>query len=196
MEQLLLNIHLPRKKSLDNFIVGKNNELIEAIQNFVKSTDQLFIFIWGNEGSGKSHLASAVEDYGIKTIEDIETYDDVEQIKIFNLYNYHKETKQKLFITGANSPNHMGLRDDLASRLSWGLVYQIKNLTDKEKILALEAYAFEKNMKLSHQVINFCMKNLRRDLHTLIASLDALDEWSLKNKRLITIPLLKELLKL
>ena len=65
MEQLLLNIHLPRKKSLDNFIVGKNNESIEAIQNFVKSTDQLFIFIWGNEGSGKSHLASAVEDYGI-----------------------------------------------------------------------------------------------------------------------------------
>ena len=123
MEQLLLNIHLPRKKSLDNFIVGKNNESIEAIQNFVKSTDQLFIFIWGNEGSGKSHLASAVEDYGIKTIEDIETYDDVEQIKIFNLYNYHKETKQKLFITGANSHNHMGLRDDLASRLSWGLVY-------------------------------------------------------------------------
>jgi len=43
MEQLLLNIHLPRKKSLDNFIVGKNNESIEAIQNFVKSTDQLFI---------------------------------------------------------------------------------------------------------------------------------------------------------
>ena len=196
MEQLLLNIYLPRKKSLDNFIVGKNNESIEAIQNFVKSTDQLFIFIWGNEGSGKSHLASAVEDYGIKTIEDIETYDDVEQIKIFNLYNYHKETKQKLFITGANSPNHMGLRDDLASRLGWGLVYQIKNLTDKEKFLALEAYAYEKNMKLSHQVINFCMKNLRRDLHTLIASLDALDEWSLKNKRLITIPLLKELLKL
>ena len=196
MEQLLLNIHLPRKKNLDNFIVGKNNESIEAIQNFVKSTDQLFIFIWGNEGSGKSHLASAVEDYGIKTIEDIETYDDDEQIKIFNLYNYHKETKRKLFITGANSTKHMGLRDDLASRLSWGLVYQIKNLTDKEKILALEAYAYEKNMKLSHQVINFCMRNLRRDLHTLIASLDALDEWSLKNKRLITIPLLKELLKL
>ena len=27
----------------------------------------------------------------------------------------------------------MGLREDLASRLSWGLVFQIKALTDDEK---------------------------------------------------------------
>ena len=38
------------------------------------------------------------------------------------------------------------------------------------------------------------MKNLKRDLHSLIATLDALDEWSLKTKKPITIPLLKNLI--
>ena len=38
------------------------------------------------------------------------------------------------------------------------------------------------------------MANLNRDLHYLIATIDALDEWSLKTKRPITIPLLKQLL--
>jgi DnaA family protein len=38
------------------------------------------------------------------------------------------------------------------------------------------------------------MRYLKRDLHYLIATLDALDNWSLKTKKLITIPLLKKLL--
>lgn len=196
MEQLLLNIHVDRDKTIDNFIVGKNDECIDAIKNFISSNDHLFIFIWGNKGSGKSHLASAVKNHGIKVIEDIETFTETEQIHVFNLYNHQKEKKQKLLITGANPPNYMGLRKDLASRLSWGLVYEIKNLTDNEKVLAIEAYAAEKNIKLSGQVINYCMQHLRRDLHNLIATLDALDDWSLKNKRPITVPLLKELLNL
>lgn len=196
MEQLLLNIHPTREKSLDNFIIGKNKECLESIKNFIRLDNQLFIYLWGNHGSGKSHLASAVKKNGIKIIENIETYNDNEQIKIFDLYNYHKETNQKMLITGANSPNNMGLRKDLASRLSWGLVYQVKNLTDNEKVLAIEAYAKDKNMKLENHIIKYCMKNLRRDLHTLIATIEALDEWSLKNKRALTIPLLKELLSL
>jgi DnaA family protein len=32
----------------------------------------------------------------------------------------------------------MGLRDDLATRLAWGLVYQLHALNDAEKSLALQ----------------------------------------------------------
>jgi DnaA-homolog protein len=38
------------------------------------------------------------------------------------------------------------------------------------------------------------MRHLKRDLPSLIATLDALDEWSLKTKKPVTIPLLKELI--
>ena len=89
----------------------------------------------------------------------------------------------------------MGLRSDLASRLSWGLVYQIKALTDNEKKLALLNHSKQKGILSNEKVIEFCMKNLKRDLHYLIATLDALDNWSLKMKKPITIPLLKKLLE-
>ena len=120
---------------------------------------------------------------------------DIEQIQAFSIFNNCKENGKKLFITGSNSPNNMGLRSDLASRLSWGIVYQIKALTDNEKKLALLNHSKQKGMSSNVKVIDYCMKNLKRDLHYLIATLDALDNWSLKTKKPMTIPLLKKLLE-
>ena len=194
MEQLLLNIHFSLEKSLENFVIGNNYETISTIKKFLNDTNIQFLYLWGVEGSGKSHLSEIVKKNNILVIEDIETKNNIAQIEAFNLFNDCKEKNKKLFITGANSPNNMGLRNDLASRLSWGLVYQIKALTDSEKKLALLNHARQKGMSLNIKVIEYCMRYLKRDLHYLIATLDALDNWSLKTKRLITIPLLKKLL--
>jgi DnaA family protein len=49
-------------------------------------------------------------------------------------------------------------------------------------------------MLFDTKVIEYCMRNLKRDLHYLISTLDALDHWSLKTKKPITIQLLKKLL--
>ncbi|MBT4183189.1 MAG: DnaA regulatory inactivator Hda [Nitrosomonadales bacterium] len=194
MEQLLLNIHFSLEKSLENFVIGNNYETISTIKKFLNDTNIQFLYLWGVEGSGKSHLSEIVKKNNILVIEDIETKNNIAQIEAFNLFNDCKEKNKKLFITGANSPNNMGLRNDLASRLSWGLVYQIKALTDSEKKLALLNHARQKGMSLNIKVIEYCMRYLKRDLHYLIATLDALDNWSLKTKKLITIPLLKKLL--
>ncbi|MBT4759772.1 MAG: DnaA regulatory inactivator Hda [Nitrosomonadales bacterium] len=194
MEQLLLNIHFSSEKSLENFVIGNNYETISTIKKFLNDSNIQFLYLWGVEGSGKSHLSEIVKKNNILVIEDIETKNNIAQIEAFNLFNDCKEKNKKLFITGANSPNNMGLRNDLASRLSWGLVYQIKALTDSEKKLALLNHARQKGMSLNIKVIEYCMRYLKRDLHYLIATLDALDNWSLKTKRLITIPLLKKLL--
>ncbi|MBT7121222.1 MAG: DnaA regulatory inactivator Hda [Nitrosomonadales bacterium] len=194
MEQLLLNIHFSLEKSLENFVIGNNYETISTIKKFLNDSNIQFLYLWGVEGSGKSHLSEIVKKNNILVIEDIETKNNIAQIEAFNLFNDCKEKNKKLFITGANSPNNMGLRNDLASRLSWGLVYQIKALTDSEKKLALLNHARQKGMSLNIKVIEYCMRYLKRDLHYLIATLDALDNWSLKTKKLITIPLLKKLL--
>ena len=61
-------------------------------------------------------------------------------------------------------------------------------------MLALEHHVTEKGMTLNLKVIAYCMRHLKRDLPSLIATLDALDEWSLKTKKPVTIPLLKELI--
>ena len=195
MDQLLLNIHPPSIKSLENFVIGDNFEAISVIKKFTTDKNLQFFYLWGVQGSGKSHLSSVVKNNNILVIEDIESMSDIEQIQAFGIFNNCKENGKKLFITGSNSPNNMGLRSELASRLSWGLVYQIKALTDNEKKLALLNHSKQKGMSSNVKVIEYCMKNLKRDLHYLIATLDALDNWSLKTKKPMTIPLLKKLLE-
>ena len=195
MDQLLLDIQIPKVKSFENFIIGDNYEAISIIKKFISDKNLQFFYLWGAQGSGKSHLSSVVKKNNILVIEDIESMIDIEQIEAFNIFNNCKEKGKKLFITGSNSPNNMGLRSDLASRLSWGIVYQIKALSDNEKKLALLNHSKQKGMSSNVKVIEYCMKNLKRDLHYLIATLDALDNWSLKTKKPMTIPLLKKLLE-
>jgi DnaA family protein len=90
----------------------------------------------------------------------------------------------------------MGLRDDLATRLAWGLVYQLHPLSDREKAKALQAHAHARGMKLPDEVVDYCLRYLRRDLPTLMVVLDALDGWSLTEKKPVTVPMLKKLLQL
>ena len=194
MEQLLLNIKLPIQKSFENFVVGNNKECIDSLMNFIlPDNDIFFIYIWGEKGCGKSHLAQAIQNKNITIIEDINQADQSKQIDIFNLYNEHKAAHKKLLVTGNNNPNKMMLRSDLASRLSWGLVYKLNLLSDIEKKIAMNQYSADRGLNLKVEIIEYLLKYYKRDLHSLIATLDALDRWSLKTKRSITIPLLKEM---
>ncbi|MDC0127513.1 DnaA/Hda family protein [Methylophilaceae bacterium] len=194
MEQLLLNIELPTHKTFENFIVGNNKECFDALKNFIlPENDIFFIYIWGDKGCGKSHLAEAIQNKNITIIEDIDQASQSKQIDIFNLYNDHKSAHKKLLVTGNNNPNKMMLRDDLASRLSWGLVYKLRLLSDIEKKQALKRYSKDRGLNLKIEIIEYLLRYYKRDLHSLIATLDALDRWSLKTKRPITIPLLKEI---
>ena len=196
MEQLLLNIELPVQKTFDNFIVGNNKECLDSLKQFIlPNNDIFFIYLWGEEGSGKSHIAEAIKKNNISIIEDIDQANEIEQIKIFNLYNEHKSSKRKLLVTGNNNPKKMMLRDDLSSRLSWGLVYKLNLLQDKEKKLALKQYSKDKGINLKNEIIEYLLRYFKRDLPSLLATIDALDRWSLKTKRPITIPLLKDMIQ-
>ncbi|MDC0183001.1 DnaA/Hda family protein [Nitrosomonadales bacterium] len=196
MEQLLLNIELPVQKTLDNFIVGNNKECLDSLKQFIlPNNDIFFIYLWGEEGSGKSHIAEAIKKNNISIIEDVDQANEIEQIKFFNLYNEHKSSKRKLLVTGNNNPKKMLLRDDLSSRLSWGLVYKLNLLQDTEKKLALNQYSKDKGINLKNEIIEYLLRHFKRDLPSLLATIDALDRWSLKTKRPITIPLLKDMIQ-
>ena len=181
-------------RPLSSKFLKLSNDAAHGLNNMVCSTNLFFIYIWGEDGSGKSHLATALKNHKINVIEDVEKINETQQIKLFNLFNESKKTNTKLVVTGSNSPNNMSLRDDLASRLNWQLVYQLKPLTDNEKKIALIKYAEGIGASLDDKVVAYCMANLNRELSYLIATIDALGDWSLKTKRPITIPLLKQLL--
>jgi DnaA family protein len=128
--------------------------------------------------------------------DDVNLLDDEAQIALFDAYNQTRVSNVVLLAAGNASPSQMNLRDDLSTRLAWGLTYQLHPLTDEEKAQAMQAHAQERGMKLPNEVVDYCLRYLRRDLPSLMAILDALDEWSLTEMRPVTVPLLKKLLQL
>lgn len=197
MKQLLLDIKPAAAPSLQNFVMGRNAEAIASLNAaFNNHAQPRFIYLWGEQGSGKSHLLSACKAIGTRIADDVHLLDNEAQIDLFNTYNQLRETGGILITAGLHAPAQMGLRDDLATRLAWGLVYQLHPLDDDEKATALKQHAKERGMKLPDEVVDYCLRYLRRDLPTLMATLDALDEWSLTAHKPITVPMLRKLLQL
>ena len=197
MKQLLLDIQPAPPQTLDNFVIGHNAEVLTNIQHLLDgSADASFIYCWGLAGSGKSHLLNAAKNLGAHIADDVHLLGDEAQIDLFNTYNQLKASGGKLITAGLHAPSQMQLRDDLATRLAWGLVYQLQPLSDVEKTEALKNHATELGMGLPDEVIAYCLRYLRRDLPTLMSVLNALDEWSLTEKKPVSVPMLKKLLQL
>jgi DnaA-homolog protein len=197
MKQLLLDIQPAAPHTLENFIAGQNAEALDNIRNLLDGkSESSFIYLWGPAGSGKSHLLNAAKRLGAEIADDVHLLDEEAQIALFNTYNQQKASGGNLIVAGLHSPTQMALRDDLATRLAWGLVYQLHALTDAEKAEALKKHAKERGMKLPDEVIAYCLRYLRRDLPTLMSIMNALDEWSLTEKKPVTVPMLKKLLQL
>jgi len=203
LKQLLLDIQPLAPATLDNFIAGSNEEALHSLKMLLSGTaDVNFIYLWGVDGSGKSHLLQACKrlaaerNLPLQVADNVHTLDEEAQIDLFNRFNQLRASGGMLVTSGNAAPTQMELRDDLATRLAWGLVYQLHPLTDEEKAQALKTHAKERGMKLPDEVVDYCLRYLRRDLPTLMAVLNALDKWSLTEKKPVTVPMLKKMLLL
>ena len=203
MKQLLLDIQPQALPTITNFVVGKNAEAMHSLNQALSGdASTRFIYFWGAAGSGKSHLLQAAKivaaekNLPLICADDVHLLNEEAQIRLFDTYNQIRAGEGILFAAGNAAPNQMGLRDDLATRLAWGLTYQMHPLSDEEKAQALKNHAAARGMKLPDEVIDYCLRYLRRDLPNLMATLEALDEWSLTEKKPVTVPLLRKLLQL
>ena len=126
-------------------------------------------------------------------VDDVERRDAADQQRLFVLMNeVRAHQAAALVTTGTAPPALLTLRDDVRTRLGWGLVYQVNALSDGEKAQALEEHARSRGLALSAGVIAYLMHHMPRDMRTLVAILDALDGYALAVKRAITVPLVRE----
>jgi DnaA family protein len=222
VKQLLLDIAPPPLPTLANFVPGRNAELLQTLENILTGGEkERFFYLWGNDGCGKSHLlqglAGAYKHNQMKAtyfaceentrfaapceadcvlVDNADRLGAEAQISLFNLYNrIRDEGHAFLMVTGPAAPAQLKLRDDLVTRLGWGLVYQVHELTDEEKIKAMKSHAASRGLDLPQEVGDYLLRHERRDLPTLIATVDALDNYALANRRKITVPLVRELLQ-
>jgi DnaA family protein len=101
-----------------------------------------------------------------------------------------------LLITAASSPAHLPVQlPDLASRLAWGLTYQLQTLEDDDKLAALKMRAQKRGLQMPDEVARYLLHRSPRRLSGLFATLDVLDDASLKEQRKLTIPFVRQALK-
>jgi len=203
MKQLALGISPPPQPTLDNFVPGANAELVARLRELVSGNSaENIVYLWGEAGSGKSHLlracgvlrAGAGARDGLHVADDVETLGEEPQIALFNRINEARQSGGAVLAAGNAPPAQLPLREDLKSRLAWGLVYQVKSLSDAERAVFLRTEAERRGLRVADEVIGYLLTHVRRDLPSLLAILDQLDRASLERQRPITLPLVRETL--
>ena len=219
-DQIPINFSFITNKHFYNYISGNNKSIIDALSSFSSSNKTNIIFLRGNKSSGKSHLCRAIINTSKKKIlylasDDIKTVnvfeydlliiDGIDKLlsnypceeKIFSIINDFILEKKNILVTSTTKLNQIDFRiPDLASRLTWDLIFDIRELNDKDKIKVLKKYAKERGLLLSSSVCDYIMTHYKRDLYFLCNSIKFLDEKSLSLKRNITIPFIKNIIKL
>ena len=142
MRQLALGISPPPDPSFANFVSGANAELLARLRELAdgRLAESIF-YLWGVPGSGRSHLLVAAAHAATRPLvvaDDVEALDEAQQQALFNRINEARESGGAVLAAGAAPPAQLPLREDLRSRLAWGLVYQVKPLTDAERALYLQ----------------------------------------------------------
>lgn len=115
---------------------------------------------------------------------------------LFHLFNRLRDQGKMLLITAGSSPAHLPVQlPDLASRLAWGLTYQLQSLEDEDKLAALKMRAQQRGLQMPDEVARYLLHRSPRRLSGLFATLDVLDDASLKEQRKLTIPFVRQALK-
>jgi DnaA-homolog protein len=217
MKQLVLDLGAEQAHSLDNFAVGgQNAELAHLMHQFAeRSSREHFAYLWGESAAGKTHLLQGLAatpgaryigpdapesdfvyapDISLYLLDDCDRLSAAAQIDAFALFNQIREHGAYMVSTGPVPPAVLPVREDLRTRMGWGLIYQIHGLSDEEKIAALTNAAEARGLTLSASVLPYLLSHFKRDMRSLSTMLDALDQYSLETQRPVTLPLLRDLL--
>jgi DnaA-homolog protein len=220
MKQLVLDIGTELPVSLDGFVAGGNGELLARLRALAAPGRVESVYVWGAPGSGRSHLLRAtqaaaqtsgrptvfmqapdVDDDlplpagGVLIVDDVERLSPAAQIALFRAFNASASAGLALLLAGGTPPLHLALREDLRTRIGSALIYEVRALSDEEKAETLLRQATRRGMRIEREVIDYLLRHGQRDLPSLTAALAAVDEASLEQKRPVTIPLVKEILK-
>jgi len=196
--QLVLDLAPAAEPDFDNYVAGPNAEAVASLRSFAAgATRDAVMYLWGEPGSGRTHLlrSAAKANPGLVTADDVDDLDEPAQQRLFAAINAAREGAPAVLAAGSRPPAQLALREDLRTRLAWGLVYQLKPLSDAEKALHLRAEAARRGLRLPDEVVGYLLTRLPRDLPSLNSVLDALDRYSLAAKRPVTLPLVREALE-
>ena len=200
--------------TIDNYLISDSNR--EAFDFLIKKRNDIrFLFLYGPNKSGKSHISkiwlNQYDGISIKVnnliIDDIihlkknilidNVFENINEEKLFYLINHYKDLDFKLLITSNTLPkNYIFEKDDLSSRIKsfhFLQIYQPDDTLINNLIIKL---FYDLQFKIKNKdVVNYISSHIDRSFDSVYSLIKQIDEYSLTNKREITIPLVKKIIK-
>jgi DnaA-homolog protein len=216
MKQIPLPIGFDSEPDFDNFVVGDNGAALESLRRLMIPSPP--VYLWGPAGAGKTHLLSALagrlraegarvgwfdaasplpwdfdEGWWLIVIDGAERLDAARQHAAFALFVEAATHGVQMAAAGELPPVDLPVREDLRTRLGWGQVHALKPLTEAGTRAARRREADRRGIFLSDEVMDFLLTRFARDLGSLMLLLRRLDQFSLAERRAVTVPLLKKM---
>jgi DnaA family protein len=228
-QQLPLALGMQQAPSLDDFVVGRNQAVIDALGRALDGRGESMLYLFGPVGCGRTHLllgqCAAAERRGLRCaylplgervglspamLEDLEALDlvaidDVQQIAadipweqgLFALFNRCRDLGTQMLFSADRGPATLPLQlADLRSRLAWGLTLSVHPLDDAGRLELLQSLAVRRALQLPDEVARYLLDRSARHPKDLEDVVDRLDRASLAEGRRLTIPFVREVLRL
>lgn len=225
MKQLVLDIGLVPEPTLDGLVPGRNAQALQQLRDWLQAPGGgVPLYLWGAPGSGKSHVLRAArqalvergfqvgwldaassphadfdENWQAIVLDETHAYDAALQHTAFSWFVQALAPGQgaacAVLAAGQMPPADLPLREDLRTRLGWGLVFELQPLSDAEGRAALQAAARARGLQLPDEVMDYVWTRFSRNLGHLMRLLERLDRYALQTRRGITVPLIRAMLE-
>jgi len=225
MKQIALDIGVSVGPSLANFHPGHNAAALAHLELWMagRTRSPVPTYMWGDNGSGKTHLLRAVAnhirnqgarvgwmdkttvqppefnpEWEVLLLDDVQSYSAVQQHMAFNWFvnaaTPGAARQPWVLAAGSLPPQDLLLREDLRTRLGWGHVFHLQLLDDAQRREVLLTHAQALGMHLGKDLLDYLLSRFSRDLGHLMDLLQQLDHYALQTQRPLTIPLLRAML--
>jgi len=225
MRQLPLGVGLRDSARLESFVPGRNGEVVELLSGAARPAFHVLwiwgrsgtgkthllqaacasVADRGGSAGYLDPLAGAEPGWleGCENL-DLVCLDGMEEVSrdaawnqaLFRLYTLMQDGPGRLCVASGLPPAAVEFQlPDLRSRLLAGSVHQLHELDDAGQVEALRLRAARRGLDLSVDGALYLVHRLPRDMHTLCAVLDRLDEASLVAQRRLTVPFLRQALE-
>lgn len=181
---------------------GKTH-LLKALQAHAHSRGERVLWlepgaVWPDPESGAVSPMNAPPDDQLDVhwllMDQAEAWSGAEQQAAFSAFVRVSAQGGCVVAAGRLPPVDLPIREDIRTRLGWGLVLSLWPLGESTLRQALQDEAQRRGLRLGDEVLDYALKRLARDLKSLTGLLDRLDRYALQRQRPLTVPLLRQML--
>ena len=122
------------------------------------------------------------------TVDNVERLDDEDLERLFFLMNDVRSHPQaRIVCAGTIRPADLNIREDVKTRLMWGLTYQLRYLSADEAGEEFLRLARERGIEFDSAQRRWIEARCPRDMRGLRRFLDAVDEKAVEHRRITTV---------